>query len=78
MIHICFKDNGKGMSQEQIDDLNRSLDECKDVTAHMGLHNVHNRLKIVFGSESYVKIVSNAPNPGVSVWLVFGKKIEAF
>jgi len=45
-------------------------------TAHIGLNNVHNRLKILFGEGSYVKISSNEPEPGTSVWLVFNSEMQ--
>lgn len=76
MIHICFCDNGKGMSPEKLEWLNASLEAQEDDTSHMGLRNVHHRLKIAYGKESHVEIVSNAPEPGISVSLVFGRVLK--
>lgn len=47
-----------------------------DSNSHMGLCNVHNRLKIAFGRESHVEIISNASEPGVEISLVFGKQLR--
>lgn len=70
MIHICFCDNGKGLTREQAERLMTALDERED-TFHIGLRNVHNRLKIIFGKESRVEIFSNAPDTGIKVSLIF-------
>lgn len=75
MIHICFCDNGKGMSGEEIETLTASLDEKDGDNSHIGIRNVHNRLKIAF-EKGRVEIVSNAPEPGVSISLVFGKELK--
>lgn len=70
MIHICFCDNGKGLTREQAERLMTALDERED-SFHIGLRNVHNRLKIIFGKESRVEIFSNAPDTGIKVSLIF-------
>lgn len=74
--YICVRDNGKGITPERAEEINRSLDESMDETAHIGLNNVHNRLKILFGKDSYVKISSNAPEPGTTVLLVFNLEAD--
>ena len=72
MIHVRFCDNGKGLTREQADALTKSLDDSGD-NSHIGLRNVHQRLKLAFGEESHVSIVSNAPEPGACILLVFGR-----
>ena len=74
--YICVRDNGKGVSPERAKEINRSLDENIDETAHIGLNNVHNRLRILFGKDSYVKIMSNAPEQGTTVMLVFNQEAD--
>lgn len=74
--YICVRDNGKGVSPERAEQINRSLDESIDETAHIGLNNVHNRIKILFGKDSYVRISSNAPEPGTTVLLVFNHEAD--
>ena len=72
MIHVRFCDNGKGLTGEQADALTQSLDDEGD-NSHIGLRNVHQRLKLALGEESHVSIVSNAPGPGACILLVFGR-----
>ena len=74
--YICVKDNGKGITPERAEEINRSLDERIDETAHIGLNNVHNRLRILFGKDSYIKISSNAPEEGTTVLLVFNQEAD--
>lgn len=75
-IHICFKDNGKGITQEQAKYLSESLNKDQENHSHIGLYNVNKRLKYFFGEKSYLDIKSNAPEAGVSVYLVFQKLIK--
>lgn len=72
MIHVRFCDNGKGLTGEQADALTQSLDDEGD-NSHIGLRNVHQRLKLALGEESHVSIISNAPGPGACILLVFGR-----
>lgn len=76
MVRICFSDNGRGASQEQIDRVRASFVKKQEDNFHIALHNVDSRLKIAFGEESGVEFVSNAPDPGVSVSLVFDKELK--
>ena len=76
LICIRFCDNGRGMSQEKINKLMVSLEDNTNETEHIGLRNVYKRLKIAFGKNSRIEIVSNAPEPGVSISLVFGKVLD--
>ena len=60
MIHVRFCDNGRGLTREQAAALTDSLEEGGD-NSHIGLRNVHQRLKLAFGGKSRVEIASNAP-----------------
>ena len=74
-IHISFRDNGKGMTTEQITALKKDMEEKQDYS-HMGLANIHNRLKIAYGNEGYMEISSNAPEQGICVTLVLGSELK--
>lgn len=56
---ICFQltDDGRGMKKEQVEKLNRSLNG-ENLIQLYGLKNVHNRLKLQFGSSYGVYISS--------------------
>lgn len=70
MIHISFCDNGKGIREEK--KINISLEDDEE---HVGLSNVYKRLNILFRKNCRVEINSNAPEPGVTVSLVFEKRL---
>lgn len=72
-IQLCFDDNGKGVTAEEAAELNRQMNEQDDFS-HIGLRNVHSRLRIMFGKESYVRVESKEPEPGIRVMLVFGRE----
>jgi len=72
-IYVRFRDNGKGMTEEKIEKLNLLLDEDEEEGTHIGLRNVHKRLKIACGKESGVLIASNGSDAGVTISLVFCK-----
>lgn len=60
-IVLKVVDNGKGMEQEQVEYLNESITEMKDVSAEssgFGLLNVCQRIKLNFGSNYGISIVS--------------------
>lgn len=50
-LHIAIKDNGSGMSQAQLDQLNN---EHIETPGHVGLANVRKRLKLYYGEEATV------------------------
>ena len=50
-IHIQIEDNGNGITQGKIDELN---DEQRDMTGHLGITNVRKRLKLYYGEEAMV------------------------
>lgn len=70
MIHICFRDNGKGLTMEEVQKVRASLEKEDVENSHIGLSNVHRRLQIAFGKNCGVEIESNAPEPGVTVSLI--------
>jgi two-component system sensor histidine kinase YesM len=58
---ICFEiaDNGVGMSEEECDELRRKMeDKYKSNDSHIGLLNVNQRLKIIFGDECSIEVTS--------------------
>ncbi len=58
-IRIQVKDNGKGMSQEQVDLFN-SYDYWSDaIETSIGVRNVITRLKLYYGSNSYFHVESS-------------------
>ena len=50
-IHIQIEDNGNGITQGKLDELN---DEQRDMTGHLGITNVRKRLKLYYGEEAMV------------------------
>lgn len=75
MIHVRFCDNGRGLTREQAAALTDSLEEGGD-NSHIGLRNVHQRLKLAFGGKSRVEIASNAPDSGACISLVLGQTLK--
>lgn len=52
------RDNGPGMSEETLEEVNQILQSQTNVTQHIGLYNVHRRLVLLYGEESGIHIVS--------------------
>ena len=59
-IIITVKDNGTGMSQEKLDELNAkiNLGAAEDYTSSIGLVNVNSRIKIYYGKDYGMTIAS--------------------
>ncbi|UNK19414.1 sensor histidine kinase [Paenibacillus sp. N3/727] len=51
-------DNGPGMSEETLQEVNQILQSQTNVTQHIGLYNVHRRLVLLYGEESGIHIDS--------------------
>lgn len=58
-LHISVKDNGSGMSTEQLEDLRKNILEKKALDSRsIGISNVVNRLKIYYHDEAEIRIES--------------------
>ncbi|BCJ93870.1 sensor histidine kinase YesM [Anaerocolumna cellulosilytica] len=58
-IHFCVRDNGVGMNSIHLAEMNRKLNDRENqMEDHIGIYNVNQRIKIVFGEEYGVSIKS--------------------
>ncbi len=58
---ITISDDGIGMTAEQLNDLNFKLDNCDSFeNSNIGLLNIHQRIKLIFGDEYGLKVYSEA------------------
>ncbi len=75
MIHI--QDNGRGMSQEQMEEKNSCLAKPKAAKngKSIGLENVNRRLKAFYGEEYGVTLKQNEPAGGICVMITIEKRI---
>jgi two-component system sensor histidine kinase YesM len=61
-IHILFTDNGVGMTAELVDELNNKMNsETAELGDHIGMQNVNQRIKLIFGSPYGVTIAESSP-----------------
>lgn len=75
-IYIDFCDNGKGIEPERIIALNDALKNIRPDEAHIGLQNVNNRLRLMFGAEAGVLLIPNEDNIGINVRVFFPRETE--
>lgn len=54
-----LKDDGSGMSEEQLDKVRKLLEKSPNMTEHIGLYNVHRRLVLLYGNDYGLKIESD-------------------
>jgi two-component system sensor histidine kinase YesM len=68
ILEISVLDNGKGMTEDRIAELQTKLNEAwkwEDtfyISNHIGLINVYTRLKIFFGDTVNIRVASNSPS----------------
>jgi len=62
------RDNGQGMSEDKLREVNRILQSQNNTTSHIGLYNVHRRLVLLYGEDSGIHI-SSAQDQGTCVTL---------
>ena len=71
-IQISIKDNGKGIEEDIIKDIlnENSIGEHQTkTTSGIGLKNVISRLKLYYGREDVISIISKGANTGTEVTL---------
>jgi len=76
-VEICIHDNGRGMTIEKQQEIGEDLKSSSDIYSnavgrngyHIGLKNVHYRIKQKYGSQYGIKIESR-PNWGTTVMMV--------
>jgi two-component system sensor histidine kinase YesM len=57
-IHIDVKNEGLGMSPEEIEKVTRDFKQTKEETTHIGLKNIFQRLRLYFGPRADLVIES--------------------
>lgn len=57
-VTVCVEDNGRGLSQKELEHVKRKLRIPDDEGEHIGLSNVNSRLQLIYGSSSFLKIES--------------------
>lgn len=62
LIYIQIQDNGIGMSEEEINNLQNSLQLDDSNSAHIGVESVYKRLKILYGKRCDFSFVSEKGN----------------
>ncbi|MBF9014607.1 MULTISPECIES: sensor histidine kinase [unclassified Oceanispirochaeta] len=75
-VLITVEDNGQGLIPEELERLNRIISEDLDLNdQHIGLKNVNQRIKLVFGSD-YGLSLKHHPGGGTEVELSFPRRKE--
>ncbi|WP_029323510.1 sensor histidine kinase [Butyrivibrio sp. AE3004] len=77
---ITINDDGKGMTEDEVRRLNKSLDEKRNEgdgkgTASIGLYNIHQRIKLHYG-ENYGVTIRSQEGKGTSVELRLPEKSD--
>jgi two-component system sensor histidine kinase YesM len=69
-IEICIRDNGKGFSIEQLRQFNACEEETFDQRDEIGIKNVINRLRLIYGKRTAIRFF-NATEGGavVRIWI---------
>ena len=65
-MEILIKDNGHGISKDELEHLRKSLEKNLQKTSSIGLMNINNRLKLKFG-EIYGLEIDSETNEGTTV-----------
>lgn len=74
-IHLFVEDNGIGMDDDAINELNRRLVTSESIEDnHIGLYNVNLRLKLVFGPEAKIELSKNR-NSGIITKMIIPRHI---
>ncbi|WP_195575440.1 sensor histidine kinase [Paenibacillus sp. 1001270B_150601_E10] len=69
------RDNGPGMDEETLQQLNHTLQSQNNTTPHIGLYNVHRRLLLLYGETAGIHIEST-PGKGTCITLTIPYEME--
>ena len=58
-LHIQIVDDGKGIDDESLANINRMLDSEDNLSDHLGLYNVHRRIELEYGKPFGLKLNSS-------------------
>lgn len=73
-IIIQVADNGKGISKDRLEDMNALMKRNAEIeTRHIGLYNVNNRIKLLFGTNAEMSVESTE-GQGTCVTVCFPKR----
>ncbi len=77
VIGILITDEGKGISNKQAQELEKNINSTMidDANYHIGLANVHNRIKLKYGETFGVKILQLEHIKGASIQILLPKKM---
>jgi two-component system sensor histidine kinase YesM len=72
-LKLCVEDNGVGIPPQRVEELRQQMASNslieEEVSDHIGLQNVNNRLKLLFGESNCLNIES-VENEGTRVWFL--------
>lgn len=71
---FTVSDNGIGIETSQLQEIRSTLDETENIAHHIGLKNIHRRLRLYYG-ESYGLHIDSVYERGTSVTLKIPKQI---
>ncbi len=75
LIFIC-RDDGNGMGEEQLEEIRSNLAQPVNVSSHMGIYNVHRRIRLMYHEDHGVRIDSKK-GEGTTLTLVLPKRERA-
>ena len=70
LLTVTITDNGKGMTEEEVQRKNEQLKSGKRETGSIGIQNVHTRMRAAYGDAYGVSLKRNEPG-GICVMLRF-------
>ncbi|SFO05991.1 sensor histidine kinase [Proteiniclasticum ruminis] len=77
MVLVC-EDNGAGMKKETQEEISKLLSEDAESSSHLGLFNIHRRLKLRYGEGAGIEIISSeGAGTRVEVSVPFLKEMES-
>jgi two-component system sensor histidine kinase YesM len=74
-IMIIVEDNGRGITEEEIELINQRLQENNSSVESIGVSNVHRRITAMYGKEYGVHLEKNSPT-GLRVSIRFPKEVQ--
>ena len=73
-IRIMITDNGKGMSEKVVKQINEGTDGSEEVNSHIGISNAIGRIRMYYGAAGLVKFISKS-GEGTSIIINIPKVI---
>ena len=66
LLRLGVSDDGVNVPEARLEEINSALKKQEAFSSHVGLGNVNNRIKLIFGEQYGLRLIKNAEGEGIT------------